>query len=414
MRLSNRTHGSLTGLLLTDMRVFLLFHDAALPHSRYLLEGFAAHSRVSQLTVVYPEGRGADIIFSAGSSAVEDPAAYQIVGLPSSRLRPKWVQFRALRDAMQKARPDYVVVLDEALYPNTFAAGLAARWLGFNVPVVFYGFENINQTPPWDWLRTDGLAVLASVLRKAVRYYLFDRGLQFLRKKLVSGGLVSYPECAEVIHQTGWRVPMREQWWGVDTGLFRRASEAKAGRPAEWAVVPNTKVIGFVGRFVPEKGVNDLLQALVALGSEYTLVCIGGGPQEADLRQAAVALGVDSQLRILPPMPAVTLAKHIAVMDVLALPSRTERFWKEQYGRVLVEAMAAGVPVVGADSGAISYVIGDPQRVFAEGDIAGICNAVNTAVAISPEARVALQERARRGDISTFVQGYVDLYDQLC
>lgn len=394
------------------MRVFLLFHDAALPHSRYLLEGFASHPRVSELTVAYPEGRGADIIFSAGSQMVENPGGYQMVGLPSSRLRPKWVQLRALRAAMQKVRPDYVIVLDEALYPNTFAAGLAVRWLGFNVPVVFYGFENINQTPPWDWLRVEGLTVLAAVLRKAVRYYLFDRGLQFFRKKLVSGGLVSYPECAEVIHQTGWKVPMREQWWGVDTGLFRRAAEAKVERPAEWDVLPDTKVIGFVGRFVPEKGVTDLLQALVALGSEYTLVCIGGGPLEADLRQAAVALGVDARLRILPPMPAGTLAKQIAAMDVLALPSRTERFWKEQYGRVLVEAMAAGVPIVGSDSGAIPYVIGDPQRVFAEGDIAGICSAVNAAVAMSAEARAALQARARRGDVSTFVHSFIDLYEQ--
>ena len=55
-------------------------------------------------------------------------------------------------------------------------------------------------------------------------------------------------------------------------------------------------------------------------------------------------------------------------MDVLVLPSRSMPYWKEQFGRVLVEAMACGVPVIGSDSGAIPAVIGDAGLVFPEGD----------------------------------------------
>ena len=157
----------------------------------------------------------------------------------------------------------------------------------------------------------------------------------------------------------------------------------------------------------------DLLQALGPLGSDYVLVCIGGGPQEAAIRQMAQSLGVEKQLRLLPPMPAAELAGHVAAMDVLALPSHTEQFWKEQYGRVLVEAMAAGVPVIGSDSGAIPYVIGDARRVFAEGNIAGICRAVQVAEGVTHAEREALQSRAVQGDISAFVQAYLDLYDEV-
>jgi len=45
-------------------------------------------------------------------------------------------------------------------------------------------------------------------------------------------------------------------------------------------------------------------------------------------------------------------------LDVLVLPSRSRSFWKEQFGRVLIEAMACGVPVIGSSSGEIPNVIG--------------------------------------------------------
>ncbi len=59
-------------------------------------------------------------------------------------------------------------------------------------------------------------------------------------------------------------------------------------------------------------------------------------------------------------------------LDVLALPSRTTPTWKEQFGRVLIEAMACGVPVVGSDSGEIPHVIGDAGLIFAEDDVAAL------------------------------------------
>jgi glycosyltransferase involved in cell wall biosynthesis len=63
-------------------------------------------------------------------------------------------------------------------------------------------------------------------------------------------------------------------------------------------------------------------------------------------------------------------------MDVLVLPSRTGQYWKEQFGRVLVEAMACGVPVIGSSSGAIPAVIGEAGLVVPEGDIQGFRDAL--------------------------------------
>ncbi|RPI51817.1 MAG: glycosyltransferase, partial [Chloroflexi bacterium] len=59
-------------------------------------------------------------------------------------------------------------------------------------------------------------------------------------------------------------------------------------------------------------------------------------------------------------------------LDVLVVPSRTRPNWKEQFGRVAVEAMACGVPVVGSDSGEIPHVLGDAGLIFAEDDVAAL------------------------------------------
>lgn len=403
------------------MKILLYFHDAALPHSRYLLKALSDQPRVSQLTVCYPEARGEDVIFSAQSNSPAlaankdlDSLPYKMLSLRSMRLRPKWASFMALFQAIKSEKPDYVIVLDEALYLNTLFAGIAVKLAKLKVPVVCYGFENIHQTPPWAWLKKNGLSGLPSFLRKTLRYLLLDRLLQPIRKKVVSGALVSYIECAKVIRQSHWPLlPIKEQWWGVDVALFSKAKDEFQDRPAIWKSTKDQLVIGFVGRFVPEKGVADLIHSIAALGSQYLLVCIGAGPEKESYINLAKDLQVSDQLLILPPMPAAELAKHIAAMDLLALPSHTQTFWKEQYGRVLVEAMAAKVPVIGSRSGAIPYVIEEHDCTFEEGDIQGICSAVWAAQSKTDTQKLALYDRAKQGDANTFAQGFIGFYDEL-
>lgn len=403
------------------MKILLYFHDAALPHSRYLLKAFSDQPRVSQLTVCYPKARGQDVIFSAQSNTLAlattedfDLPPYKMLSLKSIRLRPKWASFMALLQAIKSENPNYVIVLDEALYPNTLFAGIAVKFAKLKAPVVCYGFENIQQTPPWRWLLKNGLSGLSVFVRKTLRYLLVDRLLHPIRKRVVSGAIVSYEECARVIHQSHWQtLPTKEQWWGVDVELFSRAKKEFKTRPTVWGATSNQVIIGFVGRFVPEKGVTDLIKSLKILGSQYLLVCIGAGPEQAAYIALARDCKVSGQLIILPPMPASELATHIAAMDLLALPSHTESFWKEQYGRVLVEAMAAQVPVIGSRSGAIPYVIEDYDCTFEEGDIQGICSAVRVAQSKTESQKVALYDRAKKGDAKIFARVFIDFYDEL-
>jgi glycosyltransferase involved in cell wall biosynthesis len=65
-------------------------------------------------------------------------------------------------------------------------------------------------------------------------------------------------------------------------------------------------------------------------------------------------------------------------LDVLVVPSRTRHNWKEQFGRVIIEAMACCVPVIGSDSGAIPGVIGDGGLIFPEDDSAALSDCLQT------------------------------------
>ncbi len=125
--------------------------------------------------------------------------------------------------------------------------------------------------------------------------------------------------------------------------------------------------VGYAGRLVESKGLRDLLAAVRMLAAPVELVLIGNGEMRAELEGAGIP---GSRVRVLDGLGHGEMAEGFAQLDVLALPSRTTPTWKEQFGRVIVEALWCGVPVVGSDSGEIPWLIEltGGGLVFAEGD----------------------------------------------
>jgi glycosyltransferase involved in cell wall biosynthesis len=152
-------------------------------------------------------------------------------------------------------------------------------------------------------------------------------------------------------------------------------------------------VIGFAGRLVPEKGLDVLIDA--AAGIEGAAVrLVGNGPLRDELQRQAAERGV--KLEIDTGVTHEQMASAYAGFDVLVLPSRTTPTWAEQFGRVLVEALWCGIPVVGSDSGEIPWVINTTGGglVFAEGDPGALRDALNR-LRGSPVLRKQLGDRGR-------------------
>lgn len=154
--------------------------------------------------------------------------------------------------------------------------------------------------------------------------------------------------------------------------------------------------VGFMGRLVKEKGIDTLLDALAMLPRDCVAVIVGSGPYRGSLVQQSERLSLERRVRWIPSVTSMEVPKYMSALDVLVLPSKTRRHWKEQFGRVLVEAMACGVPVVGSDSGEIPRVIGHAGLVFAEGDARALAERLRSLIADSQfRSDIGTQGRAR-------------------
>jgi glycosyltransferase involved in cell wall biosynthesis len=151
--------------------------------------------------------------------------------------------------------------------------------------------------------------------------------------------------------------------------------------------------VGFVGRLIKEKGVDELLQASALCRIPHQLLIAGDGPERGSLQALSRSLGIVPRTIWVGSLPPARIPDIINAMDVLVLPSRTGAFWKEQFGRVLIEAMACRVPVIGSSSGAIPQVIGNAGVIVEEGNH----HALAAAVARLYDDRTLREDLAERG-----------------
>jgi glycosyltransferase involved in cell wall biosynthesis len=117
----------------------------------------------------------------------------------------------------------------------------------------------------------------------------------------------------------------------------------------------------------------------------------------------AAQLGLAQHVTFLGRVGSTSMPAFFASMDVLTVPSRTTPTWKEQFGRVLVEAMACQTPVIGSDSGEIPHVIGDAGLIFAEGDAQALASLL-LRLAGDPALRAELSRRGRARVLAYFTQ----------
>ncbi|MBU3564472.1 glycosyltransferase [Polynucleobacter sp. MWH-HuK1] len=391
------------------MKVLLYWHDIYIPYSDYLIRAFAADTRISHLCIVGPKDFDSEAIYAGSQNTAAYSEKISFRRIETYSFRKKWGPVSQFKKCISEFKPDCIIVLDEAFSINTLNMGLANYLAKNKATVLFYSFENIVQTPPVRFLLENfSLKNIWVFIRKSIRYLLADALLQPLRSRLVHGGLACYQESMDVVHQFGWRPIVGIQWWGLDLAPFQQMTKDQKSDAS-------SKIIGYVGRFISEKGVPDLIQLLSQLDPSYRLILVGSGPEEEGIRHLVAKLDLHDRVEFVSPKSRDELAKLYASFDVLVLPSHTDYFWKEQYGRVLVEAMACGTPVAGSLSGAIPVVIGNLGCCFPEGNITVMKSVITFIVenSVDPQVRELLMERAKLGDIKHFVNAFIDLHLQM-
>ncbi|MHB9091342.1 MAG: glycosyltransferase [Chloroflexota bacterium] len=294
--------------------------------------------------------------------------------------------YPGLHRTLSRLRPQ-VVHADEEPY-NLATLQMISLGRRAGASTLFFSWQNIlrRYPPPFSVFERYNLwradyAVAGNVDAAAV-----------LRHKGFRGGLAVVPQ------------------FGIDPNLFRR--------PAGWAPREGTPfVVGYVGRLVEQKGLVHLVRAVAGLDGDWRLLLLGSGPLEGQLRRLAAELGVAERLEFRPSVPSTEVARHLSEMDALVLPSLTRPNWKEQFGRVLVEAMACQVPVLGSSSGEIPNVIGDGGLVYPEGDEEALRTKLQTLISM-PTLRAQLGNRGRERVLANFTHArlaeeYAAVYRQV-
>jgi glycosyltransferase involved in cell wall biosynthesis len=158
------------------------------------------------------------------------------------------------------------------------------------------------------------------------------------------------PAALRLAHQWGYR---------GDLGVLGHGVAAVATDPE-----PRVRgVVGFVGRLVEAKGVDDLRHALEK-SPHLRLRVAGDGPRRSHLQ----SLG--ERVEFLGTLAPHEMPAFYDSVSVVAVPSRTTRTWSEQFGRVIIEAQARATPVVAYDSGEIPWVAGETAALLVkEGDV---------------------------------------------
>ncbi len=209
---------------------------------------------------------------------------------------------------------------------------------------------------------------------------------------------------AHTLRSKGYRGPLRVVPLPTDTCAFAPDPAGRDSVRRELDIPQDALVLLYAGKLVEEKGLLTLWRAFEEVAEEHEnayLVLAGGGPLKSELEAMSRNAGLEARLRLPGVVHNTELPSYMNAADVFVLPSETRSNWREQFGRVAVEAMSCAVPVVGSDSGEIPTVLGEAGLVFREGDTAGMAAHLRRLLS-DPSLRAQLGQRGRERVLRLF------------
>jgi glycosyltransferase involved in cell wall biosynthesis len=348
------------------LKLLIISHACALPENQRLFANAAALGDWD-VTLVIPKvwlseyGRPLEASLLPGFDA-------QLIPIPVVNNGKVPLHFYRTRPArlIKSVAPDVIYSHNE---PYAFST---IQWCwgnrrSVNVPFGFYSCQNIVKRYPVPF-------------RQAERW-------------VYRNSLFAFPitRTVEEVHRNkGFKGDSTILPLGFDSSLFpvrKRAENATGGFR-----------FAYLGRVVEEKGLLTLVKALAALPDKrWHLEIFGSGPFETIVKGKVDELGIGQHMKWQGFVPQKEISTRLAQVDAVVLPSETRGNWKEQFGRVLIESLASGVPVVGSDSGEIPIIIRGSGGgiVFREGNVES-CTAALQRMMTDEDGRKRMAEGGER------------------
>ena len=304
----------------------------------------------------------------------EEPYRLDALGILYLRQGSYFFSPFQLQKALREFAPEIIHLEIEPWAPAAFQIARLNKRL--KRKLLFFTWENIDRKYPFP---------LSS----------FNRFVLSNANAAIAGNM----EGREILQKRGFHRPTFVlPQLGVNPEDFSRRQEAKC---LKTQLGLDGFTIGYVGRLVEAKGLLTLMRAFAELDDSFQLLLLGSGPLEGELIKEAEKFQYKERVRIVRTVSHQEVPKYLNCMDVLVLPSQTTPQWKEQFGHVLIEAMACEVPVIGSDSGEIPNVIGDAGLVFKESDADELKHQIQD-LAANEVLRFSLSQKGRQRVLSMY------------
>lgn len=327
------------------LSVLFIWHAAVLTANQKYLHHMAADSDLA-ITLLIPPRWDESTAMVEAQLPPSDSRYHVRIDEVHKGCKGLSYRFRNIRETLRQVQPDVIFLYEE---PYSYVAWQVMYWKRKLCPqarLIFYTWQNLDCRYPF--------------LRRQIESYVFRHS-----DLAVAGS----QDVEDVLRLHGYKKEIRRIPLAIDPVDFPAPSSPASRDELRDQLGLQQFIIGYIGRLAREKGLEDLFHALGLLQHiPWQLLMIGGGPDEASLRETAVQEGISPRIVWIPYVKNTEMHRYYAAMDCFVLPSRTTKDWKEQFGRVLIEAMICGTPVLGSSSGEIPVVIGDAGLIFREQD----------------------------------------------
>ncbi len=354
------------------MKILCICHSAILRINRVLFEHLADSGM--EVHVIFPErwpsgGLGPEIIWESAKnkSIFLYPLKVKLSGNGSLHFYSSWF-FNILKNI----QPHYIFLDEEPWSVVALQTTLGIKFKIKTQPkLIFYTKQNLYKKYPFPL--------------RWVQKYTFDFSHQ---------ALALSDECREVLIKQGYKKPITIFPHAVDLDIFNPHGTLE-GELHEEGVVN----IGFFGRLSPEKGGDDLILAFkkaYSSGLRVKLFFVGGGSSEKKWRNLAKSTHLEKAIHFLGPVRHELIPRYMKQMDIVCVPSKTTKTWKEQFGRVLIEGAACGSVLIGSNSGEIPNVmkvLGCSEQVFEEGNVDDLAQKIHRLVVNSEQRSKIAKEQ---------------------
>lgn len=212
---------------------------------------------------------------------------------------------------------------------------------------------------------------------------------------------------------------------GIDIDRFRPDEESGIRLRKELGIGNAEIVILFTGRMVWEKGIYDLLYAAKLVELDYSMknipirfVVVGQGPESEGIKNRVKELSIGYLFTFMESYPYHKMHEMYHMADIFVLPSISTRTWKEQFGMVLIEAMACGLPVISTYSGSIPEVVGEAGVLVQANDPRGLYKAIKGLLNNEDQRRelgnMGRERAVREFDSKKIARKVGLLFEELC